>query len=324
MPDVRSILIFRNGSIGNTLAAVPALKCIRTSYPQTRITVVVDAVGRELLLHCPYMDELIVYDKRGQHSGVSGFVRTAVALRRTAPDRAILFKRFYRNGLLAFLSGATDRIGYATAGRAPFLTSTIPYDESVHVAELNLRLARHAGAHTVNDAVPELHFSTEELAAFADWRANFGIRDPYVAVHFGGVTGGASFVAQEWRAPLVRGLCASRQVLLVGRGAREVAEAEQLHEQLPESKLALNLPLRLSMLLISHAVAFIGTNSGPMHLAAAARVPGIALFRNDERFDVERVKWRPQFDQLAVVPVGSEDTAESFLSKAENSWPSLS
>ncbi|MCP4633360.1 MAG: glycosyltransferase family 9 protein, partial [candidate division Zixibacteria bacterium] len=61
------IVIFRNGSIGNTLVAVPLIRSIRKAVPDCHIAVVVDPVGKELLKYCPYVNELILYDKRGYH-----------------------------------------------------------------------------------------------------------------------------------------------------------------------------------------------------------------------------------------------------------------
>ena len=54
-----SILAFRNGSIGNTLAAIPALRALRERFPQATLSVVVDYIGEELLKHCTWIDNMI-------------------------------------------------------------------------------------------------------------------------------------------------------------------------------------------------------------------------------------------------------------------------
>ena len=69
MATPNRILVFRNGSIGNTLAAVPALRCLRESFPNARIHVLVDRQGNELLQNCPYLDSLVVYDRNGADRG---------------------------------------------------------------------------------------------------------------------------------------------------------------------------------------------------------------------------------------------------------------
>ena len=111
-----SILCFRNGSIGNTLAAVPAMRALKSAYPEARLSVVVDSAGFELLEQCPWIAELITYDKRGRDRGLFGYGKLLRRLRRTKPSHAVLFKRFFRNGLLARLAGAPVRAGFHHAG----------------------------------------------------------------------------------------------------------------------------------------------------------------------------------------------------------------
>jgi len=81
-----SILAFRNGSIGNTLAAVPALRALRRRYPQANLAVVVDSVCYPLLELCPWIDWLIVYDKHGAHRPLSAHWRLVRDIRSLHPS----------------------------------------------------------------------------------------------------------------------------------------------------------------------------------------------------------------------------------------------
>lgn len=314
------ILVFRNGSIGNTLAALPAIKCLRESFPNSHIEVVVDNVGEELLANVPWFNSLTVYDRSGFDQGLSGFIRTATRLRNVNPDTAILFKRFFRNGLLARLSGATCRVGFETNGKAPFLNEVIPYDESVHVAELNLRLVRKIGASATVSLLPEIFVTTAEQEQAKDWLRKHNIRNEYIIAHFGGVTSGAEFVSQSLRVRLLLSLAPDLPIVVIGNGLHEQETAIKLAESIPSIVNATGLALRETISLIAGASRFIGTNSGPMHIAAASRVPGIALFHDNPRLEVERVKWRPLFEGLKIVPVHPDAKPEQIIDLARQAW----
>jgi heptosyltransferase-2 len=320
MSTPERILVFRNGSIGNTLAAVPALRCLRESFSNAEIAVVVDPVGEELLANCPYVNRTILYDKHGRDGGVGGFLRVASRVRSFRPDVAVLFKRFFRNGLLSRISGAVQRVGFETDGKAPFLSVTIPYDESIHVAELNLKLVRLMGAIVDVPPTPEIFLTNAELNTARSVLQEHGIHGDYVVAHFGGVSGGAEFVSMECRGELLRKLCRNIPVVLIGTGAQESDQAGSLAESIEHAVSIVNQPLRVTMSVISLAAGFIGTNSGPMHIAAAARVPGIALFRNDQRYTIERTKWRPQFDGLKVVPIKAGESVSESIQRASSCW----
>jgi len=315
------ILVFRNGSIGNTLAAVPALRCLRESFPNARIHVLVDRQGTELLQNCPYVDSLVAYDRHGADRGLVGFLRTAAKVRALNPDACILFKRFFRNGLLAKLSGASRRIGFATDGKAPFLNEAIPYDESVHVAELNLRLVRFVSANAKVPPLPEVFVTQSEQVEVHAWLNENNVDAPYTIVHFGGVTTGADFVPFELRVALIKTLAVNDSIVMIGNGTFEQQAASRINEVIPRAVNAIGLPLRQTIALIAGAARFIGTNSGPMHIAAAARIPGIALFKRDDRYEIERVKWRPLFDDLKIVPVHTDSTQSEVVELARKAWP---
>jgi heptosyltransferase-2 len=155
------ILLFRNGSIGNTLVAIPAIRAIRQTFPEAHLSLILDSTGAALLKNCPLIDEIIVYEKRGEHRGLLPNLSLIVELRKRHPTHAVLFKRFFRNGFLAFLSGAKERIGFETNGSAPFLNRTIPYQDDRDIVELNLQLAFLLGADKSASRELELWFDKE-------------------------------------------------------------------------------------------------------------------------------------------------------------------
>jgi heptosyltransferase II len=292
--DPTSILIFRNGSIGNTLVAVPALRALHTSFPQARLSVVVDPLGRELLLHCPWIDELIVYDKRGRDRGLGAHARLVAHLRSLHPTHAILFKRFFRNGLLAFLSGAPIRAGFVTNGSAPFLNLTIPYNERIHHVDMNLALVERLGAVPAGRQLEMFLDSADLEDARKLSSAHFPESQPFLCAHYGGSTWfSAKCIPVPRFVELLRLLAGDRPLLLLGSGNAETAWANEIASQLPSAIPACNLPVRTSAALAKRAELFIGFNSGPSHIAAAVGTPLLMLFESNERTAAQIIRWLP-------------------------------
>ncbi|MCX6600164.1 MAG: glycosyltransferase family 9 protein [bacterium] len=313
-----SILAFRNGSIGNTLAAVPALRALRRRYPQAQLAVVVDSLCYPLLELCPWIDRLIVYDKHGAHRGAIAHLRLVRELRSLRPSHAVLFKRFFRNGLLAYLSGAPVRAGFRTHGSAPFLNLTIPYRESVPVVDLNLELAAILGAPAAGRGL-ELFLSEHDENAAREFAAVHG-GSPYCVALYGGQTSSADFVSLPRFAALVRGLTGGAcPIFVIGSGERESSLAVQLASNDARFVPALGLPLRVTAALMKHATLFVGFNSGPAHMAAAVHVPTVILYRPDAEVVSEIRKWCPPGDRVhpLVPPAANDDTEWSeFLGAA--------
>ncbi|RQV94852.1 lipopolysaccharide heptosyltransferase family protein [bacterium] len=304
-----SILVFRNGSIGNTLVALPAIRALKDRFPNAALAVVLDSLGAELLQHVPFIDTIISYDKRGVDKSLSTQFRFVRKLRRLHPTHAILFKRFFRNGLLAFLSGAKYRIGFKTAGKAPFLNVTISYDESLHIAQLNLNLLALLGVDTKLESysIP-LSKEDQQEAVHALQAAELeGKR--FVAVHYGGSTTKPDFFPVRRMSELLRPVVKSRaELAFVAAGFDERVLAESAIAELGCGKLLCDLPVRAMAAVLSKASCFIGFNSGPAHIAAGVRTPGIVIYRPDLNVENEIRKWRPLFEKLTpVIPPAADD-----------------
>lgn len=308
----RSILAFRNGSIGNTLVAVPALRALHARFPRARLHVVVDTVGVELFRHCPWIDSLIVYDKRGADRSLRGRWRLIRRLRATRPTHAVLFKRFFRNGLLARLSGAPLRLGFVTQGSAPFLNLTIPYDDEISITRLNLRLVSRLGA-AEDDVRPEIWLSAEDRRGAAAWLETAGLGgSPFVIGHYGGLSTPPDYLPRTAFARLLRRAAAPNcAAVLLAAGPREAGWAAEIRTQLPEAQIAEGLPVRTSAALIERARLFLGFNSGPAHLAAAVNTPGRIVFRPGTGAAREIAKWLPVYGSARpLLPPDSNDPAE--------------
>lgn len=319
--EIPRFLVFRNGSIGNTLAAVPALRALRHRYPDAFLAVVVDPVGRQLLEHCPWINQLVVYHKHGDHRGFIAYCRIVKALRSLRPTHAILLKRFFRNGLLAFLSGAPTRIGFDTDGRHPFLTVTLPYRDNESIVDQNLSLVELLDAPSIGRQL-ELFLSEDDHWQAAEFIARHFPDTRYVVVHYGGATTSPSFVPLPRFAELSRSLTSPRtKFFVIGAGEYERRAADQIYELDSSFVPAIDLPIRTSASLIAHSSAFIGFNSGPAHIAAASGVPTRILYEPNPSVHDEIRKWCPPgTDVRALIPPVSDELAAwtEFLKTAES------
>lgn len=314
------LLIFRNGSIGNTLIAIPAIRAIRKAFPQGHLTLILDPTGAALLKNSPLVDEIVVYDKRGQHRGILPTVSVVRQLRKRRPTHAILFKRFFRNGLLAFLSGAKERIGFETNGSAPFLNRTIPYEEGRDIVELNLELAFLVGAEGAASRELELWFDSETQSAGQKFLDQNGLKEKsYAAVSLGGMTSPPDYLStQQWQKIVGCAADFCSDVVFVGVGD-EKDLAESIAPSLPKRAFqAFDLPILVTADIIRRSRLFVGTNSGPAHIAHAVGTPGLIFFRPQGDAAREIKKWCPKAPRYRpLVPPTEPSAMGKFLQVVE-------
>jgi lipopolysaccharide heptosyltransferase II len=278
------ILIRANNWIGDVVMISPAVRAIRERFVHARIAIVAKAWVLEALGGNPCFDDLIEYEPGGVHAGVMGRLRLARTLRQGAPfDLAVLFQKAFDAAVIARLAGARLRVGYATDARSMLLTHALPLPAAgTHHAEVFLGLARSLGC-DVRDPIPFFHLSAEDrdrATALFEGSPLAGA-GPRIVLHPGASKGPRAWHPERY-VGLARSLHASMgaRILLVG-GAEESALLGSLLNDLKSVPCYVPGPdIRLKEIagLMAGCDLFVGNDSGPMHLAAALRVPTLGIF----------------------------------------------
>ena len=75
LPDVTRLLVTRTDRIGDLVLTTPLFKALREKFPQAYIAALVFLEHREIVQNNPYLDEVILYDKKGSEKGLWGQFR---------------------------------------------------------------------------------------------------------------------------------------------------------------------------------------------------------------------------------------------------------
>lgn len=256
------ILLVRLGAFGDILHVLPAAATVRASCPRARITWLVEPRWTPLLAANPDIDEVIELDRRQPRQSLSA----ALTLRRKRFDLAVDFQGLLKAALPARLSGARVIVGLSrNAAREPL--ASLFYSRTFtptarHIVDRHLELACAAagGERVVRFAIPEGSPEGELPERYvlacplAGWRSKQWPIERYAQL--------AVLVRDRWGVPLV----------LNG----SPAQAGELRGVAGAVTHASGLPGLIHA--TRRAMAVVGLDSGPMHLAAALGKPGVALF----------------------------------------------
>lgn len=284
------LLIVKLGSIGDIVHTLPSLAAIRRALPHAEISWVVEQRSSEILKDNPMIDNLIEVDtKRLRRSRdidkiIHEASRQIKDLRKFGIDTAVDFQGLLKSATIAKLSRAKRRWGFSRAGlREPasrlLLTNSVQISDKIHVIQKNLALA--AGALQI--AVPEKTFefpistSIENIAEAdsitGEARGEFAILNP-----------GGGWVTKLWHAEKF-GQLADR--LWQDKGLRSIITTgpneDELAGQIAASSRCGNLSFARPSLkgfyeLAKRAQIYVGGDTGPTHIAVAAKTPIVGLF----------------------------------------------
>lgn len=275
------ILITRLSAIGDCLQTMPLVCALRDRFPQVHIAWAVEKAAAPLVAVCTAVDQTIVVGKR-LHRTPGILWQTARMLRAQRFDLTIDPQSLMKSAALARLSGARRRIGFARPqGReiAPLLNNERVACRAKHMVDRNLELLRPLGIEQ-----PAVHFGLNIPAAAEAFAERLLTEQSALCGGFAAINPGAGWDSKRW--PLERYAEVARHLskrglrtLVVWGGGRERVWAEQIvAASQGEANLAPATTLLELAAVLRHARLFVGSDTGPLHLAAAVGTPCVAMF----------------------------------------------
>ncbi len=284
------ILIVKLGAIGDIIHSLPSLHAIRSAMPDAEINWVAEKRSAEILRGNSLIDNLIEVDTRSFRSdkvteqllpALSGQFRN---LRKFRSDIAIDLQGLIKSAVISKLSGTKLRYGFSKNGlREPasriFLNRAVKVPPKIHVIRKNLKLIEQSLKIPVPDNEFEFPiFTDDEHIREADRIAEMAGGDFVILNPAGG------WVTKLWDAKKF-GHLADRiweelgLVSLIATGPNEVELADRVLQNSQSAKiLAVQPTLKGFFELSKQAKVYIGGDTGPTHLAIAARSPVVGIF----------------------------------------------
>jgi predicted lipopolysaccharide heptosyltransferase III len=290
---VRSVLVVRLRSIGDTVLATPSLRALRRFLPRARIDVLLEDWVAPLLEGSGDVDRVLTVRRKSQSSRL----RVARQLRAEGYDVAYNLHGGSTAALLVRASGARHRVGYADYAYAALHNHAAPPSaelwgrEKTHSAEQQLALLGWTGVPVTDRPASRLAVTGAAAAAVArrlEEEAGLAPGQPFALIH-----PAAAFDTKTWAAAnfarVVEHLAARGlpSVAVAAPGEEKVIEEVRAHSRAQLAGFA-DLSLPELTALAARASLFVGNDSGVAHVAAAVRVPQVVVFGSSNV-----AHWRP-------------------------------
>lgn len=288
----RSILILQTKQIGDLVLASALAKNLQLEYPGVRIVFLCDARFASLLTANDIASEVVSF-RRSHMRGtpprrLQELILTLVRLRRHHFDMTIDITDTRTSRFISGLVGARVRVGYHPSesplrwlGRRSANVKAKPFGYGEQHFLYRYLSPLEALGIDLRVRFPALQPQPSETAKALALLDKFHLRpNAFVAVH-----AGASFPGRRWQperfAAAIDRISAETGldvVLVGGPDENEAVEKILAAAKTPIVNLAGAVPLETLPALFKQARLFLGNDSGPMHMAAAAGIPVVGLF----------------------------------------------
>lgn len=284
VPDLnpKRILVLQQKKIGDVLLSTPAVRMLKSRFPDAEIHFFADTKCAEVLKHNPDIHRLWLLDKKEHSNWLKAllfYYRTA----RNSYDLVVDFQQLPRCRFIAAFSRARVRLSYPPPWyNRPWYTHWVrPLDGYAAMTKASILRALSL---EWNMERPRIFLTDEERHFGREYARNSGTAADDILIT---VDPGHAFAVRRWPAEHFAGLIARaleqrpklKFLLFFGPGEENTARQVQQLCGRPDRCLVPDrlLGLREMAAVIAAASLQFGNCSGPRHFAAALDVPSLTV-----------------------------------------------
>ncbi|MGA9364992.1 MAG: glycosyltransferase family 9 protein [Bacteroidota bacterium] len=303
LDTIRNILVIRqHNQLGDMLCAVPLLRALRQRLPEAHIVLVASPVNYEVMLHNPFVDEVILYNKFQFFRSPIHLVRFYRKLRARRYDLAVVPSTVsvsFTSDAMAYLCGARYRIGASSLNgveniasrffNLPVLAEWKP-EASVHQTERNLEFVRCIGIST-DDLSIVIRLTDEERKSADEFlRPHLAKNQIAIGFHPGAGKPQNRWPAEHFARVADRLASEIDALLVITAGPMDDEAVQQMVKNLRSSYLLVSgKGIREVAAIIDRLSLFVTNDTGVMHVAGATSTRVLALFGSSDPY-----QWAPR------------------------------
>ena len=270
------ILFIRLRLLGDIVFTIPAVQLYKKNYPDSEIHYIAEERFREAAEIIPGVDKVITVPAR---MGVKQTIRFRNMIKKGKFQTVVDFHSGPRSALLAFLSGANDRIGYRTPNRNWAYNRLVPRnlpDANVHSVENQARLLTPMGI-DVHDIppYPEIDIKQEDIS---EKIRTIDKLDKKIVIHVGAKKRYRDWGMENFTRLIKRLNQENYSIILIGKGQEEEERGRYLKKLYDVHNFVGSLSIKEILYVIATSDVYFGADSGPLHLASLTKTPIVGLY----------------------------------------------
>ena len=277
----KKILVTFLMHLGDLTLTTPFVHALRKAAPDAHITYLVDEKLKDVVLHNPYLDEVITIDKKGRDNSILGLMACARKLSGMNFDVLINLHPNERCSFICALTKCKLKTGTTHTLFKPMWDVFTPLNRKIHAADMYLDVLTQLGVKNLEHNGLEIFPSEEHFNNAEDFWRNHGVfgSDKLIGFNIG-----SAVVTKRWapeRFAQVADHFAEKGYKPVFFGG--TMDEEMVQEAISSMKTTpvvatgsftigtLAAAMRRCSLIITN-------DSGPMHVAISQKVPIVAMY----------------------------------------------
>lgn len=275
----KKIVVVQTAFIGDAVLTLPMLEVLAKNNPEAKVDVVTIPGNAEIFLASPFVNDVIVFDKRNRHKGIKALFSFGRMLGSREYSFIIAPHRSLRSSLLVLLSGIKESIGFTNAAFPIVYKYQVDYKYDLHESARNIALVSDSASKQYSSYLPKMVFSEDTKKKIDDFVNSLTRGKKIIAVAPGSVWETKRYPAEHFIS-VIRALIKKNYLILLTGSAAEFKLNEEIRNVLDENcvNVAGENNLVETIYLLSKCSLLITNDSAPTHLGMTADIPVLTIY----------------------------------------------
>ncbi|MFH1194530.1 MAG: glycosyltransferase family 9 protein [bacterium] len=271
------ILVIQTAFLGDAILTLPMIQKLSEKYPSSSIDVISIPSTQEIFSASPYVQNVLVLDKRGKHRSIRTLLKFTREIKAIGYSKLFSPHRSFRSSLITMLSGVRNTNGFDTASFNHVYKNLIKYEPSDHEVKRNLSLL---GINEEFDwrIKPEIKLSKEVENKIQSFLLEKNLTKK-IAVAPGSVWNTKKYPFDYWKEIIGYLVDNSYNVFLIG-GSDDTEINDSLKSNFPKGVISTagQFSIIESIGLLKECMCLICNDSAPTHMGMAADIPVLTIY----------------------------------------------
>ena len=277
----KKILVTFLMHLGDLTLTTPFIHALRKAAPDAHITFLADEKLKDVVLHNPYLDEVITIDKKGRDNSILALMACARRLSKMDFDVLINLHPNERCSFICAMTKTKLRCGTAHTLFKPVWDVVTPLNRKLHAADMYLDVLTQLGVDKLEHNGLEIFPSQEHMAHAEEFWRDHGVfgSDKLVGFNIG-----SAVITKRW-APERFAQVAD---MLAAKGYKPVFFGGTMDEEMVQEAIGYmkttpvvatgNFTIGSLAAAMRRCSLIITNDSGPMHVAISQKVTIVAMY----------------------------------------------
>ena len=277
----KKILVTFLMHLGDLTLTTPFIHALRKAAPDAHITFLADEKLKDVVLHNPYLDEVITIDKKGRDNSILGLMACARKLSGMNFDVLINLHPNERCSFICALTKCKLKTGTTHTIFKPMWDVFTPLNRKIHAADMYLDVLTQFGVKNLEHNGLEIFPSDEHFNNAEDFWRNHGVfgSDKLIGFNIG-----SAVVTKRW-APERFAQVADH---FAAKGYKPVFFGGTMDEEMVQEAISFmkttpvvatgSFTIGTLAAAMRRCSLIITNDSGPMHVAISQKVPIVAMY----------------------------------------------